>query len=193
MDSFSKFDRLAEVLRAEMASSGPEDPHRTIIFAETKRMCDDITARLRGDRVNAMAIHGDKAQHERDRVLADFKSGRAPVLVATNVASRGIDVKNIRLVVNYDMPQDVEDYVHRIGRTGRKTKEGYNHGKSVSLMTGDDDKLAPKLMQILRDSEQPIPAQLEEMAQRASRSGGRGGGRRSWGGGRGGRGGGRRW
>ena len=116
IDEYNKRRRLLEIL------SGVKDGDRTLIFCETKRGCDDLTRNLRQEGWPALAIHGDKSQQERDWVLAEFKSGKSYLMVATDVASRGLDVKNIRLVVNYDMPQNgIEDYIHRIGRTGRKT------------------------------------------------------------------------
>ena len=72
----------------------------------------------------ALCIHGDKKQEERDWVLAEFKAGKSPIMVATDVASRGLDVKDIRYVINYDMPNQIEDYIHRIGRTGRAGTHG---------------------------------------------------------------------
>ena len=76
-----------------------------------------------GQRYPARCIHGDKTQQERDSTLAEFKEGRFPMLVATDVAARGLDVKDIRIVINFDMPNNIEDYIHRIGRTG-KTLQG---------------------------------------------------------------------
>lgn len=96
---------------------------RIIIFCSTKRMCDQLAMNL-GREYRAAAIHGDKKQQERDAVLAAFKNGRCPVMVATDVAARGLDVPNVGLVVNFDFPNGVEDYVHRIGRTGRAGASG---------------------------------------------------------------------
>ena len=83
-----------------------------------------LTRELRLDGWPALSIHGDKKQEERTWVLSEFKNGRNPIMVATDVASRGLDVKDIRHVVNYDMPGQIEDYVHRIGRTGRAGSKG---------------------------------------------------------------------
>jgi ATP-dependent RNA helicase DDX5/DBP2 len=160
------------------------DGERTIIFCETKRNCNDITARLRRDGFPAMAIHGDKQQQERDHVLREFKAGRSWLMCATNVASRGLDVPDVRFVINFDMPSDgVEDYIHRIGRAGRKTKEGYNKGDSFSFVTAKNAKIASELVGILMDANQPVPPELKTLAMNSySRGGGRGGRR---GGGRG--------
>jgi len=164
------------------------DGSRILIFTETKKNADMLTRALRNDGWPALAIHGDKTQQERDWVLAEFKSGKSPLMIATDVASRGLDVKEIKYVVNYDMPKEIEDYVHRIGRTGRKTNEGYNEGTSISFFNGANSRLARPLLDILAEAGQPVPPRLQEYAG----SGGGGGGGRYGGGGRGGGGGGGR-
>ena len=140
------------------------DGSRTLIFCETKRGCDAITRMLRQDGYPALAIHGDKGQQERDWVLAEFKSGRSPLMVATDVAARGLDVPEIKLVINFDMPRELEDYVHRIGRTGRKTKKGYNEGTSISFFCSDNYKMARPLVALLDEAKQPVPDQLRKYA-----------------------------
>ena len=99
---------------------------RTLIFTSTKRMADQLGMQLRGA-IGCGVIHGDKDQRERESVLADFKSGKRPVMIATDVAARGIDVKEVKAVVNYDFPGNIEDYIHRIGRTGRAGAKGIAH------------------------------------------------------------------
>ncbi|KAK2962141.1 putative ATP-dependent RNA helicase dbp2 [Blattamonas nauphoetae] len=94
---------------------------RMLIFANTKRDAEELTRLLRRNGVNALSLHGDKGQGERDWVMAEFKAGKAPLCVATDVASRGIDVKDIMYVVNYDIPKTIDSYIHRIGRTARFT------------------------------------------------------------------------
>ncbi|KAF9167861.1 ATP-dependent RNA helicase dbp2 [Actinomortierella ambigua] len=158
-----------------------EREHKTLIFTGTKRTADDITRYLRQDGWPALAIHGDKAQNERDWVLNEFKTGKSPIMVATDVASRGIDVKDVKYVINYDFPTNVEDYVHRIGRTGR----GGAKGASYTFFTMDNAKQAKELVGILREAKQDIDPRLAEMA--SMRGGGGGGGGR-YGGGGGGRG-----
>lgn len=169
-----KMGHLASILRQKMGQ-------KVIIFCSTKRMCDQLAFSI-GREYNAAALHGDKRQQERDYTLQAFKDGRQPVLVATDVAARGLDVKDVAAVINYDMPPGVEDYVHRIGRTGRAGATG----EAYTLFTGQD-KCARDLVQLLQDAEQVVPPQLAEMA----RFGGGGGGRNRWGGGGGGFGGGR--
>jgi len=108
-----------------------------IIFVATKRKADKLTKQLIKQGLNADAIHGNKSQSQRNRVLADFKSGEVLVLVATDVASRGIHVDDISLVINYDFPQSCDDYVHRIGRTGRAGRKG------TSVTFFDPDQVDP--------------------------------------------------
>jgi ATP-dependent RNA helicase DDX5/DBP2 len=109
---YDKYARLCDHLR------NYNDGSRVLIFVETKKGCDQLTRSLQGQRYPARCIHGDKTQQERDSTLAEFKEGRFPMLVATDVAARGLDVKDIRIVINFDMPNNIEDYIHRIGRTG---------------------------------------------------------------------------
>ncbi|KAG8760028.1 ATP-dependent RNA helicase dbp2 [Serendipita sp. 396] len=146
---------------------------KVLIFVATKRVADDITKYLRQDGWPALAIHGDKEQRERDWVLAEFKAGRSPILIATDVASRGLDVKDVGYVINYDFPNNCEDYIHRIGRTGRAGKTG----TAFTYFTTENSKAAPELVSILRDGKQHIPSQLEEMVRYS------GGGKNRYGGG----------
>lgn len=106
-------------------------PRRALIFCNTKRKVDQLTLLLKSKGYSAEALHGDLSQHQRDRVMSLFRSGSLELLLATDVAARGIDVDDVDMVFNYDMPQDMEYYVHRIGRTGRAGKRG----KAVSLIT----------------------------------------------------------
>merc|ERR1719460_3493567 len=119
-----------------------------MIFAETKRGCDELTRQMRMDGYPALSIHGDKKQEERDWVLNEFRAGRNPILIATDVAARGLDVKDVKCVVNYDFPGNIEDYVHRIGRTGR----GGATGMAISFFMSDKDRLAGELVKILREA-----------------------------------------
>merc|ERR1719458_1680098 len=96
------------------------DSSKILVFVETKRKCDELTRLMRKDGWPAMCIHGDKQQTEREWVLTEFKTGKTAILVATDVAARGLDVDDVKFVINYDYPNNSEDYIHRIGRTGRK-------------------------------------------------------------------------
>ncbi|MDD6043615.1 MAG: DEAD/DEAH box helicase, partial [Eubacteriaceae bacterium] len=106
-------------------------PKRALIFCNTKRKVDQLTLFLKARGYSAEALHGDLSQQQRDRVMNLFRNGNLELLLATDVAARGIDVDNVDMVFNYDMPQDMEYYVHRIGRTGRAGRKG----RAVSLIT----------------------------------------------------------
>ena len=107
---------------------------QTIIFTNTKRMVDLLVQRLKKHRFEVDGIHGDLSQNQRDRIITNFKDGKSKVLIATDVAARGIDVDGITLVINYDVPDDVDNYVHRIGRTGRIGRKG-----EAWVLVGRDD------------------------------------------------------
>ncbi|KAJ2065633.1 ATP-dependent RNA helicase dbp2 [Coemansia sp. S146] len=177
----SKRQRLSSHLERIM----DQRDNKSIIFAMTKRNADDITRNLRQDGWPALAIHGDKSQSERDWVIREFRSGKSPIMVATDVASRGLDIKDVKFVINYDFPINIEDYVHRIGRTGRAGASG----TAITFFTTENSRSSKDLALILSEANQEVPPQLDEMARYSRRGGGRGGGR---GGPRGGRGGGGR-
>ena len=126
---------------------------QALVFCKTKRGADRIGEHLEGAGVNTAVIHGDKTQGARTRALTQFKAGHASVLVATDIAARGLDVAQLPLVVNYDMPLVAEDYVHRVGRTGRAGAPG----RAVSLVTSADREL-------LRDIQKLLSAPLEQVA-----------------------------
>merc|ERR1712232_995584 len=136
------------------------DGSKILIFCETKRGGDQLTREMRLDGWPALCIHGDKKQEERDWVLAEFKAGKSPILVATDVAARGIDVKDIKYVINYDFPKEIADYIHRIGRTGRAGALG----SSYSFFTSDRFKMARELIGVLKEANQPVPDELERLA-----------------------------
>lgn len=155
---------------------------RVIIFCNTKRACDNLCYKMKRDRWPCDAIHGDKSQSERDMCLAQFKNGDKPILLATDVAARGLDVKGVMFVINYDLPKNIEDYVHRIGRTARGNSA---EGTSYAFVTGGDSSVVKGLVQIMRDAEQEVPEELMGMAQYSRGGGGRSrysGGGRSYGG-----------
>ncbi|XP_028674791.1 probable ATP-dependent RNA helicase DDX5 [Erpetoichthys calabaricus] len=163
-----KDDKLLRLLEEIMS----EKENKTIIFVETKRRCDDLTRRMRRDGWPAMGIHGDKSQQERDWVLNEFKFGKAPILIATDVASRGLDVEDVKFVINYDYPNSSEDYIHRIGRTARSSKTG----TAYTFFTPGNMKQANDLISVLREANQAINPKLMQMVEdRGGRSRGRGG------------------
>jgi len=110
--------------------------HQALVFSRTKHGADKLVRLLERDKIQAAAIHGNKSQNARTKALADFKSGKVQILVATDIAARGIDIKELPQVVNFDLPNVPEDYVHRIGRTGRAG----SNGKAVSLVSADEAK-----------------------------------------------------
>jgi ATP-dependent RNA helicase DeaD len=101
-----------------------EQPRQCLIFVERKRWADRLYARMKGAVKGVSVIHGDLPQSHRERIMAAFREARLHFLIATDVASRGIDVTGITHVINYDLPMDIENYVHRIGRTGRIGRDG---------------------------------------------------------------------
>ena len=195
LEEDEKFERCVAILKKEL---GKNDT--CIMFAGTKRRCDFLDRRLKtAGFASAGAIHGDKEQYERELVLNNFRQGRGNILVATDVAARGLDIPGVAAVVVYDFPLQVEDYVHRIGRTGRAGKEG----KAFTFFTHENRGAANELIEILQGADQQVPLALQAMQRKGGgggggrgfrpggrgRGGGRGGGGR--GGGRGGGGGGR--
>ncbi|TFK88423.1 ATP-dependent RNA helicase ded-1 [Polyporus arcularius HHB13444] len=156
----------------------------TLVFVETKRMADMLSDFLLGNNLPATSIHGDRTQREREMALQTFRTGRTPILVATAVAARGLDIPNVTHVVNYDLPSDIDDYVHRIGRTGRAG----NTGVATAFFNRGNRNIVRDLLELLREANQEVPAWLETVATENSFGGGggfRGRGGRGGGGGRG--------
>ncbi|KAI6171199.1 hypothetical protein M3Y97_01073600 [Aphelenchoides bicaudatus] len=185
VDEYGKQKRLFEILEKSLN----DKEAKIIIFVETKRKADDLTRNMRRDGWPALCIHGDKEQHERNWVLNEFKSGKVPILLATDVAARGLDVQGIKVVINFDYPNNSEDYVHRIGRTGRQDKKGV----AYSFFTPQNGSKARDLIKVLEEANQRVPPELRPFANTSGgngrnrgRSGGFGGGKRPAGGGFGG-------
>ncbi|OIW04931.1 hypothetical protein TanjilG_15676 [Lupinus angustifolius] len=151
------FVRLVKLLEDIM------DGSRILIFMDTKKGCDQITRQLRMDGWPALSIHGDKSQAERDWVLSEFKSGKSPIMTATDVAARGLDVKDVMYVVNYDFPGSLEDYVHRIGRTGRAGAKG----TAYTFFTAANARFAKELITILEEAGQKVSPDLASMGRGA--------------------------
>jgi len=155
----SEYDKKDFLLK-NLENISREKESKTIIFTATKRAADDVTHLLKKEGYAALAIHGDKSQAERDYTLAQFRSGRCSIMVATDVAARGLDVKDIRFVINFDFPNTVEDYVHRIGRTGRAD----SYGTSITYFTAENFRNARDLVTVLKEASQEIDPKLLEMA-----------------------------
>ena len=145
---------------------------KIIIFVAKKVSCTEIANRLWEDGFAVDSLHGDRPQWERTRVMSAFKLGvQLRMLIATDVAARGLDVKDVGVVINYDMPlgsNAVEDYVHRIGRTGRAGAKG----KAITFFTHADKKSARQLVEVLQKAEQTIPPELMAMVPRPRFGGG---------------------
>lgn len=143
-------------------------PKRALIFCNTKRKVDELTLVLKSKGYSAEALHGDLSQHQRERVMNLFRGGNLELLLATDVAARGIDVDDVDVVYNYDMPQDMEYYVHRIGRTGRAGKTG----QAISLITSREKYKIDSLEEYCRTTiaRQELPSAASAMAKKAYRS-----------------------
>lgn len=144
---FKKRSKLIEVLEENGAVG-------TMVFVDTKRNADFLASILSETKFPTTSIHGDRLQREREQALADFKKGTMQVLIATAVAARGLDIKNVAHVINYDLPSSIDEYVHRIGRTGRVG----NNGKATSFFDPENNQgLVNDLVKILKQADQPIP------------------------------------
>ncbi|XP_074028020.1 ATP-dependent RNA helicase p62 [Leptinotarsa decemlineata] len=162
-----------------------EPGSKILIFVETKKKVEAITRAIRRFGWQAVCMHGDKSQQERDYVLSEFRNGKSTILVATDVAARGLDVDGIKYVINYDYPNSSEDYIHRIGRTGRSECTG----TSYAFFTPSNSRQARDLLGVLKEANQVINPKLAEIANRSSSFGKGGFSRYSDGSGRGNRGG----
>lgn len=143
-----------------------QDVGKTIVFCATKSRVDQVAWVIKRQGYRALAIHGDKSQSERNFVLKEFRQSRDAILVATDVAARGLDVNDVKNVINYDFPTNTEDYVHRIGRTGRSDQLGTSYAFFTSMNAGQ----AKNLIEVLREAKQKVDPQLQEMAYSAERS-----------------------
>jgi ATP-dependent RNA helicase DDX3X len=152
----------------------------TVVFVETKRGADALEDWLTRAGFPATSIHGDRSQQEREAALRDFKSGRTPILVATDVAARGLDIPAVTHVINFDLPSDIDDYVHRIGRTGRAGKKGL---ATAFFDVEKDGQLARPIVDLMTEANQEVPEWLTQFASRAVFGGGGGGRSRGRGGG----------
>ena len=134
-ETVHRFVRVQHEAKVDVLVEELKDAERglTIVFVRTKRGADRLVKRLKDNYVTAVAMHGDKSQSQREKALARFERGEVDILVATDVAARGIDVRDVTHVINYDMPEDRDGYVHRTGRTGRAGRAGIG----VTFVLGD--------------------------------------------------------
>lgn len=153
----TKFNRLLEIL-GQMYNEDPEC--RTLVFVDRQEAADNLLRELMRKGYLCMSLHGGKDQVDRDSTIADFKSGVVPIVIATSVAARGLDVKQLKLVINYDAPNHMEDYVHRAGRTGRAG----NKGTCVTFITPEQERYSVDIYRAVKASNATIPKDLEELA-----------------------------
>lgn len=150
---FEKFDTLTRFIDTQT-------PELAIVFVRTKRRVDEVSRALTQRGYSAEAIHGDIAQHQRMKTLNRFKEGKFEILVATDVAARGLDVENLTHVYNYDLPQDPESYVHRIGRTGRAGAKGI----SMTFVTPNEMKHLKSIERLTKQTIKPMLPPTDEEA-----------------------------
>uniref|UniRef100_A0A4W2GS09 RNA helicase n=1 Tax=Bos indicus x Bos taurus TaxID=30522 RepID=A0A4W2GS09_BOBOX len=143
-----------------LQSLSPKD--KVIVFVSRKLVADDLSSDLSIQGIPVQSLHGDREQSDRDQALEDFRTGRVKILIATDLAARGLDVSDVTHVYNYNFPRNIEEYVHRVGRTGRAGKIG----ESITLVTQDDWKIADELIKILQRANQIVPPSLRSMADR---------------------------
>lgn len=149
-----RFLRLLELL-GEWYEKG-----KVLVFVHSQEKCDSLFKDLLKAGYPCLSLHGAKDQTDRESTITDFKTSVCNLMIATSVAARGLDVKELELVVNYDVPNHYEDYVHRVGRTGRAGRKGC----SVTFISPEEERYAPDLVKALELSEQPIPEDLKKLA-----------------------------
>jgi len=159
VDENEKKDQLVRVL-----DSNSEQDALTLVFTETKKRADEIDDFLYNQKFPTACIHGDRTQAEREEALSCFRSGQVTILVATAVAARGLDIPNVKQVINYELPNTIAEYVHRIGRTGRAG----NTGTATSFFNNRNSKIARDLVDLLAEAGQEVPGWLQGSANERS-------------------------
>lgn len=154
IDHFSKEGRLNELIRDHQSANSKND--RILVFCLYKKEAVRVENFLQRKGYRVASIHGDLNQGQRTQALQSFKDGTCPILIATDVAARGLDIPKVKLVINVTFPLTIEDYVHRIGRTGRAGETG----KAVTLFTDHDKTHSGNLVNILKAAGQPVPEDL---------------------------------
>lgn len=166
-DNDTKFTRLLEILGEQGEEhKDDEEDSRTLVFVDRQESADDLFRELLQRGYVCASLHGGKEQVDRDEAIKNFKNGDVPIIVATSVAARGLDVKELRLVINYDAPNHMEDYVHRAGRTGRAG----NTGVCITFITPEQDRFSVDIVRALEASKAFIPPDLKAMADGKSRT-----------------------
>lgn len=159
----SELIKTLEDIRDQCRQKDSDSMDKILIFASTKRRVDAIVSGLRRRQFRAEGTHGDKSQSQRENTLRAYRTGRIDILVATDVAARGLDVNDIKAVINYDYPNTSEDYVHRIGRTARAG----NKGTAYTFFTPDDCSQARDLISVMKEAGQEVPSKLHDLVQMA--------------------------
>lgn len=154
IDEFEKQGRLIQLLKQYQSGKNKND--RILVFCLYKKEATRIEEFIRRKGFNVAGIHGDLNQAKRTESLAAFKDGKVPILVATDVAARGLDIPAVKVVINVTFPLTAEDYVHRIGRTGRAGQDG----RAITLFTQNEKGLAGALINVLKAANQPVPQEL---------------------------------
>lgn len=169
VEEHDKRSFLLDLLDAAGLNTNQEgEASLTLVFVETKKGADQLDEFLYRQGFPVTSIHGDRTQREREEALKRFRCGRSPILVATAVAARGLDIPNVKHVINFDMPSDVEEYVHRIGRTGRMG----NLGLATSFFNDKNRNLTKDLVELIVESNQELPQWLEALAMETRSFGG---------------------
>ncbi|BGP24315.1 pre-mRNA-processing ATP-dependent RNA helicase DDX46/PRP5 [Rhodotorula toruloides] len=156
-DEDTRFNRMLELLGKLF---NDEEDARALVFVERQETADKLFVELKNKNYTCMPLHGGREQVDRDQTIVDFKNGSCPIVIATSVAARGLDVKQLKLVIQYDPPNHMEDYVHRAGRTGRAG----NTGTCVTFITPEQERYSLDILKALQASNAPVPPELEEMA-----------------------------
>ncbi|KAF0695421.1 Aste57867_13770 [Aphanomyces stellatus] len=151
-----KLSKLYETLREILRDAKTRDTAKIIIFVNEKKNCDMVARAVAKEGFYATILHGGKSQDQRDESLSGFRDGTYDMLVATDVAGRGLDIPDVTHVINYDVPKEIEKYCHRIGRTGRAGKEGV----AISFLTDHDEDIMYDLKTYLEATDMPVPPQL---------------------------------
>ncbi|XP_037699691.1 probable ATP-dependent RNA helicase DDX43 [Choloepus didactylus] len=147
-------------IQSFLESMSPED--KVIVFVSRKAVADHLSSDLILRHISVESLHGNREQSDREKALENFKTGKVRILIATDLASRGLDVHDVTHVYNYDFPRNIEEYVHRVGRTGRAGRTGV----SITLITKNDWRVATELINILERANQSVPEDLVSMAER---------------------------
>lgn len=177
VDNDEKIDRLFKIIYEHKKTD------LVLVFVETKKAAEDLHRELNRQNIPSATIHGDRRQQDRESALASFKSGETPILVATDVASRGLDIPDVSHIIQFDLPAEMDDYTHRIGRTGRAG----NKGTATCFYTKNNRKICLELFKYFSEHDQHVPSWFkqeaeqiegEAMLSRNTIGGGRGGNRR---------------